>query len=224
MRLKFYIVDVFSPTAFGGNQLAVLPEAQHLSTQGMQAVAREFNFVESTFVLPAENAGETCRVRIFTPEVELPFAGHPTIGTACALVRGGHVPVSAGQAELVLGEKVGLVKVSVQMRGEELIATLKLDKPPEVRSHAPHSRDVAEMLGLTADQVLSSLFASAGVPFCCIRLKDKAAVDAAKLNLGVWSEVLADAWSPHVFIYSGETVHGSELYARMFAPALGVEG
>src|SRR5260221_6378563 len=86
MKYAFHIVDVFSSTPFGGNQLAVLPDATGISTDGMQKLAREFNFPESTFVLPKSDSANTYRVRIFTPRAELDFAGHPTIGTACALV------------------------------------------------------------------------------------------------------------------------------------------
>ena len=88
MKYTFHIVDVFSSTPFGGNQLAVLPDAVGISTEGMQKIAREFNFGETTFVLPKNDPANTCRVRIFTPRAELDFAGHPTVGTACALTEG----------------------------------------------------------------------------------------------------------------------------------------
>src|SRR5215469_10826119 len=86
VKYPFHIVDVFSSTPFGGNQLAVLPKAAGISTEGMQKIAREFNFGETTFVLPKNDPANTCRVRIFSPRAELDFAGHPTVGTACALV------------------------------------------------------------------------------------------------------------------------------------------
>src|SRR5579859_5039200 len=85
VKYTFHIVDVFSSTPFGGNQLAVLPEAAGISTEGMQKIAREFNFGETAFVLP-KNEPDTYRLRIFTPRTELDFAGHPSVGTACALV------------------------------------------------------------------------------------------------------------------------------------------
>src|SRR6202011_3275152 len=94
MKYTFHIVDVFSSTPFGGNQLAVLPDAAGISTEGMQKIAREFNFSETTFVLPKNDPANTCRVRIFTPRAELDFAGHPSVGTACALVMKQHVPLS----------------------------------------------------------------------------------------------------------------------------------
>jgi trans-2,3-dihydro-3-hydroxyanthranilate isomerase len=94
MKYTFHIVDVFSSTPFGGNQLAVLPDATGISTEGMQKIAREFNFGETTFVLPKNDPASTCRVRIFTPRTELDFAGAPTVGTACALVMKQHVRLS----------------------------------------------------------------------------------------------------------------------------------
>src|SRR5438132_839478 len=106
MKYTFHIVDVFSSTPFGGNQLAVLPDAVGISTEGMQKIAREFNFGETTFVLPKNDPANTCRVRIFTPRAELDFAGHPTVGTACALVMKQHVRLG-DPSQLILEENVG---------------------------------------------------------------------------------------------------------------------
>ena len=94
MKYTFHIVDVFSSTPFGGNQLAVLPDAAGISTEGMQKIAREFNFGETAFVLP-KNDPNTYRVRIFSPRTELDFAGHPSVGTACALVMGRRSEIEA---------------------------------------------------------------------------------------------------------------------------------
>jgi trans-2,3-dihydro-3-hydroxyanthranilate isomerase len=94
MKYTFHVVDVFSSTPFGGNQLAILPDAAGISTEGMQKIAREFNFGETTFVLPKNDPANTCRVRIFSPRTELDFAGHPSVGTACALVMKQHVRLS----------------------------------------------------------------------------------------------------------------------------------
>src|SRR5438445_11777952 len=108
------IVDVFTEKALAGNQLAVVLDGKELSTAHMQRIAREMNFSETTFVLPAENAAHAARVRIFTPVMELPFAGHPTIGTAWVLADEGLVP--AGALEFVLEENVGPVSVRAVKR------------------------------------------------------------------------------------------------------------
>src|SRR5512136_1488358 len=104
MKYTFHIVDVFSSTPFGGNQLAVLPEATGISTEGMQKIAREFNFGETAFVLPKSDPS-TYRVRIFSPRTELDFAGHPSVGTACALVMNRRLR-TADPVHLILEENV----------------------------------------------------------------------------------------------------------------------
>jgi trans-2,3-dihydro-3-hydroxyanthranilate isomerase len=115
MKYTFHIVDVFSSTPFGGSQFAVLPDASGISTEGMQKIAREFNFGETAFVLPKQDPTNTCRVRIFSPRTELDFAGHPSVGTACALVMKQHVPPS-DPIRLILEENVGPVTVDKYSR------------------------------------------------------------------------------------------------------------
>ena len=222
VRYKFYIVDVFSNTPFAGNQLAVLPQAAGLKPDGMQAIAREFNFAETTFVLPATDPAHTCAVRIFTPRAELPFAGHPTVGTACALVRGKHFGAD-DERDFVFAEGIGPVHVSVRKSETGLRAMLTLHAKPEQRAFAGASEDLANVLSLPAADVLSTFFASAGVPLCFTRLRSRDAVDRASLDRPVWSKVLAHAWSSSIYLFAGDLSAGSELYARMFAPAFGVE-
>jgi hypothetical protein len=124
MKYTFHIVDVFSSTPFGGNQLAVLPDAAAISTEGMQKIAREFNFGETAFVLP-KNDPNTYRVRIFSPRTELDFAGHPSVGTACALVMKQHVRLN-DPIRLILEENVGPVIVDVSPRKGGFHGTLTL--------------------------------------------------------------------------------------------------
>jgi trans-2,3-dihydro-3-hydroxyanthranilate isomerase len=135
MKYAFQIIDVFSSTPFGGNQLAVLPDAAGISTEGMQKIAREFNFGETTFILP-KNPANTCRVRIFTPRVELDFAGHPSVGTACALVMKQHVRLSA-PVRLILEENAGPVTADVAHRNGGFHGTLT------------RSRVISEYIGRT---------------------------------------------------------------------------
>ena len=135
MKYTFHIVDVFSSTPFGGNQLAVLPGAAGISTEGMQKIAREFNFGETTFVLPKNDPANTCRVRIFTPRKELDFAGHPSVGTACALVMKQHVR-SGDPIRLILEENVGPVTVDVARRNGGFHGTLTLSGKIEAPSAA----------------------------------------------------------------------------------------
>jgi trans-2,3-dihydro-3-hydroxyanthranilate isomerase len=221
MKYTFHIVDVFSSTAFGGNPLAILPDATGISTDGMQKIAREFNFPESTFVLP-KNDPHTYRVRIFTPRAELDFAGHPTIGTACALVMKQRVQ-TADPIRLMLEENIGPVRVDVARRNGGYHGTLTLSGKIDAPAGAPAPADLAAVLSLEPAEVSQSFFAGVGLPFCFAQLKSNEAVDRAAINRAAWTATLARAWSPHLFFFAGDLRDGGELYARMCAPALGVE-
>jgi trans-2,3-dihydro-3-hydroxyanthranilate isomerase len=222
MKYSFHIVDVFSRSAFGGNQLAVLPEASGISPGGMQKIAREFNFAEATFVLPAEQPTHTRRVRIFTPKAELPFAGHPTVGTACALVMRGHVEGN-GPHQLILEEGVGPVSVHVEEWQGVLTGTLTLSNKVEYHPTGPRAEDLATVLSLQPSDVAQAFFASVGLGFCFVHLASRDAVDRAVIDKLAWAQHLAKAWSPHVFFFAGDLKNGGEIYARMCAPALGIE-
>src|SRR5260370_36633328 len=168
MKDAFKIVDVFSSTPFGGNQLAVVPDAAGISTEGMQKIAREFNFGETTFILPKNDPANTCRVRIFTPRVELDFAGHPSVGTACALVMKQHVRLSA-PVRLILEENAGPVTVDVAHRNGGFHGTLTLsgiEAPTDALSPA----ELAAVLSVEPAEANQVFLACAGVPFCFAQL------------------------------------------------------
>ncbi len=221
MKYPFHIVDVFSSTPFGGNQLAVLPDATGISTDGMQKIAREFNFPESTFVLP-KNDLHAYRVRIFTPRAELDFAGHPTIGTACALVMKQRVQ-TADRIRLILEENIGPVMVDVARRNGGYHGALTLSGKIDAPAGAPAPADLAAILSIEPAEVSQSFFAGVGLPFCFAQLKSNEAVDRAAINRAAWTATLSRAWSPNLFFFAGDLRDGGELYARMCAPALGVE-
>ena len=222
MKYTFHIVDVFSSTPFGGNQLAVLPDAAGISAEGMQNIAREFNFGETSFVLPKKDPANTCRVRIFTPRAELDVAGHPSIGTACALVMKHHVG-PGDPIRLILEENIGPVTVDVARRGGGFHGTLTLSGKIDAPSGAPSPTDLAAVLSIEAAEVSQVFFAGAGVPFCFAQLRSNEIVDRAAINRAAWATTLARAWSPHVFFFAGDLRDGGKLYARMWAPALGIE-
>jgi trans-2,3-dihydro-3-hydroxyanthranilate isomerase len=212
VKYRFFIADVFTDRPFTGNQLGVLPDAEGLSTRAMQAVAREFNFAESTFVFPPSSPSFAAKVRIFTPKAEMPFAGHPTIGTAAVLAHLKRVKVP-GTA--VLEENIGPVPVEINTEGARLV----VERPVEVAPERPQSEAVAAALSLARASVEEAWFADSGVRFCYARLKDRAAVDEAVLDRAAWSKHFARAWAPSLYFFSGE----QNLYSRMFAPSLGVE-
>src|SRR4029077_18956040 len=169
MKYTFHIVDVFSSAPFGGNQLAVLPDAAGISTEGMQKIAREFNFGETAFVLPKKDHANACRVRIFSPRTELDFAGHPSVGTACALVMKQHVPPS-DPMRLILEENVGPVTVDVAQRNGGFHGTLTLSGKIETPAGAPSATDLAAVLSIDPAEVNQVFFAGVGVPLCFVQL------------------------------------------------------
>jgi trans-2,3-dihydro-3-hydroxyanthranilate isomerase len=222
MKYRFYIFDVFTPTPFAGNQLAVLPEAAGINAIGMQNIAREFNFAETSFVFPPTSPENTHKVRIFTPGRELPFAGHPTIGTACALLYSG-LAGNGKKADFLFEEGVGNIPVNVTSENGTVTAILSNAEPVETYVPSPSPDIIARVLSLKPDEVSDVFFVSVGAPFCCVQLKSAEAVDRAALDKSVWQSHLAEAWSSSLFLFSGNTESGSELYARMFAPGWGID-
>jgi trans-2,3-dihydro-3-hydroxyanthranilate isomerase len=221
MEHHFVIADVFTANPFGGNQLAVFPDARGMSDRAMQALTREFNFAETTFVLPAKNPAHARRVRIFTPGAEVPFAGHPTVGTAAVLARLGMIETPGGKATIVLEEGIGPVAVDVQMDGKAVTTRFSLEGPPTRAGTAPLAADAASALSLPATAVVDTWFASYGLPFCFVKLTTNVMVDRAVLDRPAWSAGFGRAWASNLFLFSTDS--GSEhVYARMFAPALGV--
>lgn len=223
MRRAYHLLDVFTDRLFGGNPLAVFPEAQGLSGETMQRIAAELNLSETVFVLPAETERGTHRVRIFTPMMELPFAGHPTVGTAILLTELGAAPAGG---LLVLEEGTGPVPVRVSREpGGPAFAQLTAAQPPEFGENVPPSAELAAVLGLDAADVLEGDWApaavSAGVPFTIVPVRSREALGRVRLNPAAWETVLKDTWAPHLFIITPDG-DGTDLRARMFAPAMGI--
>jgi trans-2,3-dihydro-3-hydroxyanthranilate isomerase len=138
MRYRFVIADVFTDQPFGGNPLAVLPDARGLDDALMQKIAREFNLSETVFVLPPEAPAHTRRLRIFTPATEVPFAGHPTVGTALVLARLGEVPLQGATTRIVFEEGAGPVPVTITAaHGQAAFAQLSAPQAPELLAGRP---------------------------------------------------------------------------------------
>jgi trans-2,3-dihydro-3-hydroxyanthranilate isomerase len=187
--LAFYQVDVFTDRPFAGNPLAVFPEADGLSAAQMQAIASEMNLSETTFVLPAEAQGDA-RVRIFTPALELPFAGHPSVGTACELVRLGMVAITEPVTRVVLELGVGPTIVEVGVRdGVPLAATVHQRSPV---FHAPAPRDsAAAVLGLDLDDLhpgLDPVPVDTGLCYTIVPLASQDALARVTLDLQLAGE------------------------------------
>ena len=217
MGFDFSLVDVFSDRPFGGNQLAVFPDAAGIADETMQQLAREFNFSETTFVLPPSDPSCTCRVRIFTPRQELPFAGHPTLGTAAVLARRNGAQAAR---QFVFEEGIGPVTVTVD--GPEI--SLHLRSPRyETTDETPPAAAIAKALTLPQDAIAESWYAGVGLRFCFVRLADRDLVDRAVLDKGAWAAGIAGSWSPEMYLFAGNFRDRVPLHARLFAPRVGVD-
>jgi trans-2,3-dihydro-3-hydroxyanthranilate isomerase len=229
MQYQFYTADVFSDRLFGGNQLAVFPDAVGLTAEVMQKIAAEFNFSETVFVLPPTNPNCDRKVRIFTPSQELPFAGHPTLGTAHILAAIGAIPLQGETTKIFLEEGVGPVPVKVYaVDGKPVYTELTAAQAPVFGPESPPLPGLAKMLSLESSDLLDGEYSpeavSCGLPYLFIPLRNRQALARAKLNKSIWQELLASYWAPQVYLFCHEPeLEGSDLRARMFAPALGVE-
>jgi trans-2,3-dihydro-3-hydroxyanthranilate isomerase len=214
MGFDFVLVDVFSDRAFGGNQLAVFPDATGIADETMQQLAREFNFSESTFVLPPTDPSCTCRVRIFTPNQELPFAGHPTVGTAAVLAS------LRGEKQFVFEEGIGPVAVAID--GEAIRFRLRSPRY-ESSAEAPPTAAIARALSLPPDAIAECWYGGVGLKFCFVRLASPDLVDRAVLDKGAWADGVAGGWAREMYVFAGDFRDGAQLYARMFGPGVGVD-
>jgi trans-2,3-dihydro-3-hydroxyanthranilate isomerase len=224
VRYRYYICDVFTETRFGGNQLAVLPEAAGLSDERMQHIAREFNFSESAFVFPAE-AGHTRRVRIYTPSVEVPFAGHPNVGTAFVLAETGALGPVDGELTVTFEERAGLVPVRIS-RGADGRLRSECAAPERLSTgRSIPVETLAAAVSLAPEDVVSTTHppqtASVGLRFLMAELRDRAALARARANVERLEALAAEGLTPdvHLYVRSGDEF---DLRARMFAPLDGV--
>lgn len=231
--LRYVTADVFTSEPFTGNPLAVVFGAEGLPTDTLQAITREFNYAETTFVFAPERADTTRRVRIFTPEREVPFAGHPTLGTAHVLVATGEVPAHGDELTVVLGEDVGPVPVRVRLAGGAPVhGQLTTAQLPEERVEVADLEALASTLSLRVDDFVGGAHAPAGVscglPFLLMPLVSTEAVARARLDHAAWQRVLAGRWAawPMVFAMAHDDdqsawpahVQGVDIRARVFVP------
>ncbi len=225
MRRRFVTLDVFTERRFAGNTLAVVLDAENLDTAAMQTVAREFNHPETVFVLPPADPAHRARVRIFTPGTELPFAGHPTVGTAVLLAR---LDGGAGAREIVLEENIGPVRCRAAMTdGDRGRASFALPRLPEEIGAGPDAATAAAALSLDAADIgfedLRPSRWSAGIPQTFVPVRSLAAIGRARPDPARFEEAFAFGGRSVVYLYCGEVAEpGHDFHARMFAPKLGV--
>jgi trans-2,3-dihydro-3-hydroxyanthranilate isomerase len=231
MKLNFVTVDVFTDRQFGGNPLAVVTNAEGLSTANMQSIAAEFNLAETTFVLPPKDLAHAAHVRIFTPKAELPFAGHPSVGTAFVLARSGESygkPISGDR--LVFEMTAGPVNIGLtREHGRVAAARLTAPKPVSFGEQIP-IETIAAACALTPGdfrtEIHSPVVASCGTPFLFAELTSRAALAAAKPQLDVFARELPRDRTTGIHLYVRAQEHdnqqGCDIQARMFAPEHGI--
>jgi trans-2,3-dihydro-3-hydroxyanthranilate isomerase len=228
MRFRYVTADVFTDRRFGGNQLAVFPDAREIPPDAMLDITREFNYSETTFVLPPDNPKHTRRVRIFTPEREMPFAGHPTVGTAHVLAHIGELLLTGVETRIVFEEGVGPVPVTIREQGgRPVFAQLSVAKLPEIGPPPPSLDALAGMLSLEPGDLAHTAYTpeavSCGLPFLFVPLRDRDAVRRARVKLDVWERVLGGYWTKEIFVFAFDPEREkSDVRARMFAPGLNV--
>jgi trans-2,3-dihydro-3-hydroxyanthranilate isomerase len=225
MTHRFIITDVFTDRPFGGNQLAVFPDGAGIPDALMQSYAHELNFSETTFVLPPRKPGHTHRVRIFTPHEELPFAGHPNIGTAVVLASLATLAGQGGTANFVFDEDVGTVNVSAELGDGGGHAELTLNGGAETRRCDIECAALARMLSLPEERIgpRPPWMAGIGIRFCCIPLTDFGAVASARFDKAAWQAFFPEsAWAQQIYAIAGDFAPGGRLKVRMWGPSVGV--
>lgn len=226
-RLDYLQLDVFTTRRFEGNQLAVFPDGRGLDADTMQTIAREMNFSETTFVLPPERAGADARIRIFTPRIELPMAGHPTIGTTFALAHLGVIAPPRDHVVLELG--VGPTRVELTWADEELSFAWMDQQQPEFRVPVVSAEAMTRAAGVDhqafARTGLPVEEISCGVAFLFLPLDSRVAVDAAEPDMTAFRALKSAFPSPQIGLMlftTAPTEPGITVYSRMFGPGLGV--
>lgn len=226
--LRYLHLDVFTDRPLEGNQLAVFPEPGNLDAETMQAVTREMNFSECTFVLPAERGGDV-RMRIFTPGEELPMAGHPTIGTTFALAVEGAITPQRSDFVFELG--VGPTPVALEWAGHTLSFAWMTQPLPEFGGLVTDRRALAAAVGLEEADLPAHLPAqviSCGVPFLFVPIASRAAVDSVSIDKRALARCCADAGIEELptffFTTDGQAAEeaAQTVYSRMLAPGFGI--
>ena len=226
MQLNFITVDVFTDQKFGGNPLAVVLNSHGLTTEQMQSIAAEFNLAETTFVLPPKSPHHAAEVRIFTPRAELPFAGHPNIGTAFVLATLGNPYGSIINDLLVFEEKAGLVKLDLIRNRTSIIGARLAAPQPLVRSEdiAPDVVATACSIGVSDIETANhpACIGSSGVPFVFAELKSRSSLTAARPKSEIFSKYLRADRATGILLYTHDKGDDVDVQARMFAPLYGI--
>ncbi len=229
MQRRYATADVFTTEPLGGNPVAVVLDAEGLTTAQMQALAAEFNYDETTFVQPAAHPGHTAHVRIFTPDREVPFAGHPNIGTAFLLARERVMAGGAPPERFVFEEAAGLVLIDLMHEGGIVVGAELLSPQPLARQAEVDAARAAACLGLAADDVRMDAHVpqvvSVGLPFLVLELFSREALRRARPDRRAYDALFPLDGARSVYAYTrdvgeDEAEHGCDLHSRMFTSRL----
>ena len=223
---RYVLVDVFAEGRFKGNPLAVFPDGSQVPERLHQTVARELNLSETTFVYPPRDGSHDFGVRIYTPAEELPFAGHPTLGTTFVLALEGKIALAAGKGSTRLREKVGVIPVELESMAHGSGAATMEQPKPEFDAATNNRPALAALVALEAADLhpeLPAQVVSCGVPYLILPLRDLASARRARPRSDLWESTLAPLGTPNVLVATRETENPAhDWHARMFAPHLGV--
>lgn len=230
MKRRYVILDVFTTRPLEGNPLAVVLDGDGLDTATMQRIAGEFHLSETVFVCKAQRPAHSAALRIFTPGQEMPFAGHPTVGTAALLAeeRFGAV-ATAIDAVVMMEEKIGTVRAAVRLDPTRPTYA-EFDAPRlarEIRSELPSKGAIADALGIEATEIgfenhVPTVF-EAGVPFAFLPVAGLDVIGRTRLDVALWKAALGEAEALPVYVYCRETqLHDSTFHARMFDVGTGI--
>jgi len=225
MEYKYWLLDVFTNQPFGGNPLAVFCNDVPSSTEMMQKIAKELNLSETVFVFPGSNVNQK-RLRIFTPNAELPMAGHPTIGTAYLLAKKGIIKTVEGVNSYIFEENVGPIEVIIYKQHGEITKIDMIQPIPQFKERFEDIEKVAHLLSLSIDEIDSKYpiqTISSGVPFLYVPLKTLQSVSNIQFRLDVWNKYFSkNEETSHIFVFTTDTKTCSHVHSRMFAPAMGI--
>ncbi len=225
--LNYTLIDVFTTKPFGGNQLAVFEEKDNLTPDLMQTIARELNLSETVFIRKASDPNKNKNLRIFTPQVELHMAGHPTIGAAYVMAENGMIETNIGLNDWIFEEGVGDVPVTVEML-DSGISKVEMEQPlPSFGDEYTERELAANLLSLSLedlDPTFPIQTVSSGVPFLYIPVRTLSAMKKISFRTDVWEKYFSeDPNTKHIFTFATETEEPqSTVHSRMFAPAMGI--
>jgi PhzF family phenazine biosynthesis protein len=229
MKYKYYIADVFTNEPFNGAQIAVFPEANGLNKIQMQILARELNLSETTFVFLDEKDSGKRRVRTFTPQAELDFAGHPMIAIGYVLASTGELKLEQKHTPLLIEQNIGVIEASVtQEDGKPSLVQFSLETKPVIDHFVPVDKDIAAVVSLSESDIDNTQFQSRLVftdqSYLVVPIKSYSAVRNAKFNFNVWSQSIAPTCiAKEILLFSKQTdVKNSNFHARLLGPDIGI--